>query len=202
MPSWLPKVPSWLTKNAFCLSQSTFSNFTPQVIKSVTVIPSIICVLRFLECLIANKYTCQIWDRNSHWKSDFLFLLLRLSSSVAVRHFRSKKYPIKREGIGSRSTEVACDVILSIAEGGNDRSSSYKVFLLGHFHRTRCPLVVALSRTAATSSIRKREFLCTGQRALLKYRSGKPLLEHTARTSTPRGSKLISRPIASGGKFT
>ena len=33
MPSWLPKVPSWLRKNALCLSQSAFSNFAPYVIK-------------------------------------------------------------------------------------------------------------------------------------------------------------------------
>ena len=33
MPSWLPKVPSWLRKNALCLSQSAFSNSAPYVIK-------------------------------------------------------------------------------------------------------------------------------------------------------------------------
>ena len=32
MPSWLPKVPSWLRKNALCLSQSAFSNFALHVI--------------------------------------------------------------------------------------------------------------------------------------------------------------------------
>ncbi len=35
MPSWLPKVPSWLRKNALCLSQSAFSNFALHVIKMV-----------------------------------------------------------------------------------------------------------------------------------------------------------------------
>ena len=34
MPSWSPKVPSWLRKNALCLSQSAFSNFAPYMIKS------------------------------------------------------------------------------------------------------------------------------------------------------------------------
>ena len=34
MPSWLPKVPSWLRKNALCLSQSAFSNFALHVINS------------------------------------------------------------------------------------------------------------------------------------------------------------------------
>ena len=33
MPSWLPKVPSWLRKNALCLGQSAFSNFALHVIK-------------------------------------------------------------------------------------------------------------------------------------------------------------------------
>ena len=32
MPSWLPKVPSWLRKNALCFSQSAFSNFALHVI--------------------------------------------------------------------------------------------------------------------------------------------------------------------------
>ena len=32
MPSWLPKVPSWLRKNALCLSQSALGNFTRHVI--------------------------------------------------------------------------------------------------------------------------------------------------------------------------
>ena len=36
MPSWLPKVPSWLRKNALCLSQSAFSNFAPYVIIAFT----------------------------------------------------------------------------------------------------------------------------------------------------------------------
>ena len=31
MPSWLSKVPSWLRKNALCLSQSAFSNFALHV---------------------------------------------------------------------------------------------------------------------------------------------------------------------------
>ena len=31
MPSWLPKVPSWLRKNILCLSQSAFSNFALHV---------------------------------------------------------------------------------------------------------------------------------------------------------------------------
>ena len=35
MPSWLPKVPSWLRKNALCLSQSAFSNFALHVIKRI-----------------------------------------------------------------------------------------------------------------------------------------------------------------------
>ena len=34
MPSWLPKVPSWWRKNALCLSQSAFSNFSPHVINA------------------------------------------------------------------------------------------------------------------------------------------------------------------------
>ena len=37
MPSWLPKVPSWLRKNALCLSQSAFSNFALHVINNVNV---------------------------------------------------------------------------------------------------------------------------------------------------------------------
>ena len=62
---------------------------------------------------------------------------------------------------------------------------------LGHFHRAKMSLVAALSRTAATSPIRKREFFCTGQRALLKYRSDKVFVRtHSAnfnpRASTPR----------------
>ena len=32
MPSWLPKVPSWLRKNALCLSETAFSNFALHVI--------------------------------------------------------------------------------------------------------------------------------------------------------------------------
>ena len=36
MPSWLPKVPSWLRKNALILSQSAFSNFAPHVISFKT----------------------------------------------------------------------------------------------------------------------------------------------------------------------
>ena len=34
MPSWLPKVPSWLRKNALCLSLSAFSNFALHVIST------------------------------------------------------------------------------------------------------------------------------------------------------------------------
>ena len=36
MPSWLPKVPSWLRKNALCLSQSAFSNFALHVITALS----------------------------------------------------------------------------------------------------------------------------------------------------------------------
>ena len=36
MPSWLTKVPSWLRKNALCLSQSAFSKFAPHVIRLKT----------------------------------------------------------------------------------------------------------------------------------------------------------------------
>ena len=36
MPSWLPKVPSWLRKNALCLSQSAFSNFALHVISRLS----------------------------------------------------------------------------------------------------------------------------------------------------------------------
>ena len=53
---------------------------------------SIVCVLRFLECLIANKYTYQIWDPNSHWKSDFLsrvFLQWR-SAITETKNVRAK----------------------------------------------------------------------------------------------------------------
>ena len=42
MPSWLPKVPSWLRKNALCLSQSAFSNFAPHVIKSLAIYPLLV----------------------------------------------------------------------------------------------------------------------------------------------------------------
>ena len=34
MPSWLPKVPSWLRKNDLCLSQSALSNFSLYVINN------------------------------------------------------------------------------------------------------------------------------------------------------------------------
>ena len=57
---------------------------------------SIICVLRFLECLIANKYTYQIWDPNSHWKSDFLSRVFLQSRSAITE---TKNVRAKGEGL-------------------------------------------------------------------------------------------------------
>lgn len=73
----------------------------------------------------------------------------------------------------------------------------FLVTLLGQFHRAKMPLLLRCPGLQQQSPIRKREFLCTGKRALWNA-----FFERAARTSTSRSSVLISRPIASRGKFT
>ena len=68
---------------------------------------SIICFFRFLQCLKANKYTYQIWDRNSNWKSDFLsHVFLRWTSAITETRNGAAKgrdwFEVKRYVIVSR----------------------------------------------------------------------------------------------------
>ena len=61
MPSWLPKVPSWLRKNAHCLSQSAFSNFAPYVIIVVKSITTFRCRWSTLRAAWRSCYGVPPW---------------------------------------------------------------------------------------------------------------------------------------------
>jgi len=71
MPSWLPKVPSWLRRNTLCLSQSAFSNFAPYVImeincslleKSLRDASFILCY--FIQVLLSNSAVVFLMQAN------------------------------------------------------------------------------------------------------------------------------------------
>ena len=101
---------------------------------------SIICVLQFLECLIANKYTYQIWDPNSHWESDFLsrvFLQWR-SAITETKNVRAK-------GEGSDRGRPGC-LWRHLIPRRWKKSSCWS------FSSCKDALVAALSRTTATVS--------------------------------------------------
>ena len=80
MPSWLPKVPSWLRKNVLCLSQSAFSNFAPYVISIVSAKDETNTALwlatraskRASSCPLKNTH-CVPRKKNCYFISVFLY---------------------------------------------------------------------------------------------------------------------------------
>ena len=99
MPSWLPKVPSWLRKNALCLSQSAFSNFALHVIK-------VLKPLLFPEAVCAqgndslNIFFCcsTYWDTyviNKLWYDTNLILFdSRVLNSMSHISSKTRSHPI------------------------------------------------------------------------------------------------------------
>lgn len=104
MPSWLPKVPSWLRKNALCLSQSALSNFPPYVIKLLTISSAVPLLFKrktrddqtssymvdvFVISCFQLHFTCVLWQFGWYVADTFASLSSESSGGVVVRAFAS-----------------------------------------------------------------------------------------------------------------
>ena len=85
MPYWLPKVPSWLRKNALCLSQSALSNFAVHVINNINMKK----LLRFsLKLAVKLNLPCPLLSllKPCMWRSCHLAV-------IQDKYFQNNSFP-------------------------------------------------------------------------------------------------------------